>query len=390
MPQTYMQLALFPDCFTDDHFIDEELADKDTSSQPLYQDVRRILHLLQTFISTNQATRKQLLSQMKDFYTLSDDDLAVRTKAQVNADRKFREDIRFLESLGYRFKTFGKGMQTRYTLVADSGPGSIFSLDQSTLATLALLHTSFIESSPSQQSPNPSSPTTNNPFAQDILALINSIISKLSTDQRTYFQHMLQKPRILLHLHLAKDYTKHRATINTIVEALELQRWLDFDYASSNSQSTRPHHDIDPQHIEQHEGHLYLIGYHTHFSQYLEYRLDRIHNLSSHPSKFQPLQPRRLHTFTYWADDSLVKDGISHRWLSTNILKQEPYINSQNKPGKRHLIEATAYSEWRIIQQLLKYGPKVELVGPDKLRQLMAQELQKTSILYYQPPPTPN
>ncbi len=391
MQQNYKQMALFPE-YAIDGYINEEQLEEDRFSRSSYQDTRRIWQLLQILMSNAQLTRAQILSQMKDFYTLTDDDLTTHTRAQVNADRKFREDIRFLESLGYQFKTSGRGMHTLYTLVADSTPGSIFSLNQSTIATLALLYTSFIDPSPSssQPSPTPTSPTTNHPFAQDILAFIHSIINKLSPDQRTYFQRLTQKPHIQLHLNLAKDYTKYRATINTIVAALEHQRWLDFDYASSNSQTTRHHHNIDPLHIEQHDGHLYLIGYHSYPGKYLEYRLDRIYNLASHPSDSRPSQPRHPYTFTYWADESLVRDDISQRWLSTRFIKHEPYTNAQGKPAQRRLIEAAAYSDWRIIQQLLKYGPKVELIGPPELRQKMVKEIQKIYAIYHQSPPPPN
>lgn len=86
--------------------------------------------------------------------------------------------------------------------------------------------------------------------------------------------------------------------------------------------------------------------------------------------------------FSYWIDGSIAKSGLSHRWLSQTVEREEIYIDEQGKQKSRVLVRAKAYSEWRIIQQLHKYADKVELVDPPKLRERMRQEVERMYRLY--------
>ncbi|HYT41085.1 MAG TPA: WYL domain-containing protein, partial [Methylomirabilota bacterium] len=63
-------------------------------------------------------------------------------------------------------------------------------------------------------------------------------------------------------------------------------------------------------------------------------------------------------------------------WLTHTIEREESYIDEQGKTRRRVLVRAKAYSEWRIIQQLHKYGDKVELVDPPRLREWMKKEVE--------------
>src|SRR5258708_38957731 len=110
-----------------------------------------------------------------------------------------------------------------------------------------------------------------------------------------------------------------------------------------------------------------------------EYRIDRI---KAGSVKLQPRMidgERRRHPieFRFWLDSSLVKSGLSQRWLSQTIEREEAYLDEQGKPRQRVLVRATAYSDWRILQQIHRYGDKAELVDPPELREKMRQEEER-------------
>jgi len=88
---------------------------------------------------------------------------------------------------------------------------------------------------------------------------------------------------------------------------------------------------------------------------------------------------RRRHPFQFrfWLDSSIAKRGVSQRWLTQTIEHEEAYLDEHGGEQRRMLIRATAYSEWRVIQQLLRYGEKAELVEPPHLREEMRKVVKQ-------------
>jgi predicted DNA-binding transcriptional regulator YafY len=149
-------------------------------------------------------------------------------------------------------------------------------------------------------------------------------------------------------------------------------------------QGTMPHEHVDPYYIVHQDGHLYLIGYSHKTNSVLEYRIDRINaeSLKIQPDTIDVVRRRHPIEFSYWIDASIAKSGLSQRWLTHTIEREESYIDEQGKTRRRVLVRAKAYSEWRIIQQLHKYGDKVELVDPPKLREWMKKEVERMYKFY--------
>jgi predicted DNA-binding transcriptional regulator YafY len=77
-----------------------------------------------------------------------------------------------------------------------------------------------------------------------------------------------------------------------------------------------------------------------------------------------------------------VKGGLSQRWLTQTLEREEVYLDEHGRERRRVLVHATAYSEWRIIQQLLRYGDKAELVEPAHLRDQMRQVVKRMYHFY--------
>ena len=190
------------------------------------------------------------------------------------------------------------------------------------------------------------------------------------------------------------EYQPHRTTIDTINKAIERRQQLTFHYASSPpSQSTTIHSQVNPYYLVQQDGHIYLVGNSydpnsKYKNRIFEWRVDRIKGDTiqlQHGTIDASHHPQAI-TFRYWADSSLVKGELSRRWLSYEIEREE--ISGEGKQ-KRHrfLIRAEAYNEWRIIQQLHKYGDKVELIEPPELLRQMRQEVKRMYDLYFQSGP---
>ncbi len=87
--------------------------------------------------------------------------------------------------------------------------------------------------------------------------------------------------------------------------------------------------------------------------------------------------------FSCWIDRSIAKSSLSQHWLTHTIEYEETYIDEQGLRRSRILVRATAYDEQHIIQQLHKYGAKVELVEPPELRDQMRQEVERVYRLYH-------
>ncbi len=145
------------------------------------------------------------------------------------------------------------------------------------------------------------------------------------------------------------------------------------------------HEDIDPYYIVHQDGHLYLIAYSHKTDTFLEYRIDRIKedSVQLQPRMIDGKRRRRPIEFRFWLDSRLVKSGLSQHWLSQTIEREEAYLDEQGKPRRRVLVRATAYSDWRILQQIHKYGDKAELVDPPELREEMRQEVERIHKLYH-------
>lgn len=358
----------------------------DTRLEPLYENARRILRLLY-LLSGGDCTREDIFARMKDDYHASENDPPKVLAPSGRAGKMLSRDLWALRDMGYEITASGKGQATRYSLVKGSGPFSPFLFNQAEVDTLILLHTLF--ANPTRYAPvnDPlPAPAPHNPFAQQIVALIERLTATLPVKQKQYFERWVRKPFIYMNMDTVTDYLPHRETIEEIVKAISQRQQIRFEYASmEHQQGTMLHEAIDPYYIVHHDGHLYLIAYSHKTNTFLEYRVDRIKEGSM---KLQPRMidgERRRHPieFRFWLDSRLVKSGLSQRWLSQTVEREEAYLDAQGKPRRRVLVRATAYSDWRILQQIHKYGDKAELVDPPELREKMRQEVERIYKLYH-------
>lgn len=363
----------------------EEVSDEHGGSKN--EATKRILHLLR-LLSANDCTRKDIFEHLAEHYRVGTSE-GTESATSRRANKMFERDIALLEEVGYEIKRERTDTQTiRYSLVKGSGQGTTFLFSETEIDALALIHTLFADPTKyTQADPNQPLPAQppRNPFAEEVLALIERLVATLPNAQRKHFDRWVRKPYVYFNLTTVADYFPHRSTIDEIVRAISWRQQIRFEYQSKQlKQSPVTHENVDPYYITYLDGHFYLIGFIHKMNQFFEYRIDRIigSSLKIQPNMIDGARRRRPITFHYWIDGSLARSGLSKRWLTQTIEREEVYLDEKRQQRSRVLIRATAYSEWRILQQLHKYGDKAELVDPPHLRERMRQEVTRIHSFY--------
>lgn len=352
-----------------------------------HESAERIFRLLQ-FLAVNECTRKDVFERLAFYYKI-DSAVPVEHTVSRRADRMFERDIKFLEDQGFEIrKVKAHAQPTRYSLVKGSGPRPTFLFTQSEVDSLALLYNLFTDPTRYAQvdatQPLPLQPPRN-PFAEEMLSLIEKLVATLPEEQKKHFDRWVRKPFVYFNLSTVADYLPHRATIDTIVHSISARQQIQFEYMPTHSKQEITHHEnIDPYYIIYMDGHFYLIGYSHMRSQFLEYRIDRIkaENLKIQPNMIDVERRRRPIEFRFWIDGNIAKRGLSKRWLTQTLEREEVYLDEKGQERRRVLVRATAYNEWRVIQQLLKYGDMAELVEPAHLRERMRQTVRRMQGYY--------
>jgi len=363
---------------------------EDDSNGFKHEAAERLLLLLRT-LTANICTRKEIFEQLSLYYKIDDSDENALSVSHRRAKRLFERDIEFLDELGYTIEktpVVEDKRVVRYHIVLGTGPSTQFLFSQAELDALIVIYTLFTDPLKGVHShlvqPMPLQPPRH-PFSEEVLALIERFIATLPKEQRTLFDQSVRKPYIYFNITPVTDYLPYRDIIDAIVAAIVAHRSVSFLYASSRGKKTPILHErVDPYYVNHIDGHFYVIGYSYKMQTFYEYRLDRIDKVSlkQQPHVIDSLRQQHPIEFRYWADEDLVHSGLSQRWLSQVIERDEEYTDEKNKTRRRFLVRAYAYSDWRILQQLRKYAQKVVLVEPAHLRNRMRQELEQTLHLY--------
>src|SRR5258708_1790095 len=352
--------------------------------------IKRIFRLLQ-FLLANKCTSQEILARLGPYYKI--DNVAVdRDSSSRSAGRMFERDIKLLQEQGFEIqKIKAKGRPTHYSLVKGTGPAVSFLFSEEEVDVLALLNNLFTDPAKSRKHPHtgalilPAPQSLHNPFAEDILAFIKKLAATLPPAQMKHFEQRVKKPSVHLNLAAAADYLPHRTTIDIIEKAILRRQQIAFDYTAVRSkQGSVSHYHIDPYYIVHMEGHFYLIGYSNTINKFFEYRIDRIKRDSIEilPQTIDTVRQRPIVEFSYWIDGDIAKRGLSERWLTQTTEREEVYIDDEGHEKRRVLVRAKAHNEWRVIQQLLKYGDQAELVEPANLREQMRQVVARMPSFY--------
>ena len=105
----------------------------------------------------------------------------------------------------------------------------------------------------------------------------------------------------------------------------------------------------------------------------MEFRIDRLKEIELMPGKSSRRRRRATTQFTYRLSWRIASTGVSERFLNQQIDYQ--------KDGSA-IVHAEGYSEFRIIQNMLRYGEQAEIIDPPYLREKMRQVVKVMSGLY--------
>lgn len=198
----------------------------------------------------------------------------------------------------------------------------------------------------------------NDPNAEALLEALDTLAQALETPARRQFDRpeaaltTLVKPAI--------DYRPHRETLHVWEKASREMRRVRFEYQSLEQAAPVTHDKVEPYEVQYLDRHFYLIGYSPRYKGGVwEFRADRVQDLKLEPGKFATKRRRPAIQFTYMLDANIANRGLSERFANQRL---HAWIDGDA------LIQAEAYSAFRIIQDLLRYGEKAELLDPPALR----------------------
>lgn len=185
-----------------------------------------------------------------------------------------------------------------------------------------------------------------------------------------------------------KDYHRYRNIIDKINQAALEHRRLEMLYLPLRSKK-ETHRKIDPYGIRILEGTIYFIGYCHLRKDVRTFVVDRIRLLRLTEEMFQrpsdfDLEKYSRHSFKV-AHDKLyvVKVRISPLWA--RYVGEKTWHQSQKmrkNPDKSLELTYRVAGLTEIKQWVLSWGPEAEVIEPERLREMIKQDLRKALLTY--------
>ncbi|MBE3567577.1 MAG: WYL domain-containing protein [Thermogemmatispora sp.] len=347
--------------------------------------LERLLRLL-ALLRQGPCTRKQIFESLGLHYGIDREEATDDARLR-RAHRTLERDLAILEEIGVVLVRERRGRQpARYVLEDDQGLVPHWSLSDTEVECLAFLASMFTDPyrlappDPTQALPQPQ---PRHPFADEVQALIERLARQLPPRQQQRFERWARTPYVYFNVAPVMDYLPYRELIRKIARAIQQHQHIRFRYRPLSGKEVT-HQHLDPAYVIHMEGHFYLVAYHPERGQFLEFRIDRIQeqSLQIEPQLTGRTRPRQVLTFRFWLDARIAEPGLSQRWLSQVVEREEVRMNEQGQEERWILIRATAYSRWRVIQQLLRYGERAELIEPASLREEMRRIVSQMGRLY--------
>ncbi len=263
--------------------------------------------------------------------------------------RRLGRDLRALRQLGHVI-AYDRSAQTYRLCDPDR-----LTLSAADVQALALVRESFAALTPK---------------AEDVLAALARVAAALPAPQR----RLLARPApVAIRLRPAVDYTPHRHTLRLLEDALVQGRQVSFNYPDLDEGTPVRHAGVEPYELQFFDRHFYLLGLSPHSAQIMEFRLDRLRRVEVLPARAAARRQRATYAFTYRLAPRIARQGVSERFL-------DPCVEPQ--PDGSALVHAEGYSDFRILQELLRYGEQAELLSPPRLRAQMARVARALARLY--------
>jgi predicted DNA-binding transcriptional regulator YafY len=208
------------------------------------------------------------------------------------------------------------------------------------------------------------------PKSTDVLAALDKVSAALpESARRLYARHT----PLAIPLRPAVDYGAHRRTLRVLEDAVAQGRKVSFEYPALDDGTPEWHEGVEPYEVQFFDRHFYVIGFSPARPQIMEFRLDRLRRVEVLPARTARPRKRATYPFVYRLSARLARQGVSERFLNQRV---------QAQPDGSAIVHAEGYSEFRIVQDLLRYGEQAELLSPPRLRSRMARVAAALARLY--------
>lgn len=296
------------------------------------------LKALRDLLRKGEFSRSEILRLLPQYY-----------KPDSAGTRRLARDIRALREWGYTVSV--DHAKHTYTLQ----PMPFISLSDENVQALALIRETF---------------ATLTPISLDILSALEKIVAALPESQRAIYA---DQPPLTIHIKPAADYRPALGNIRLLESAIAQDRKVRFEYPALDDGQMVTHVGVEPYQVQFFDRHFYLLGFTPHDPAMLEFRVDRIQGLETMSGKTSKHRKRRMTSFTYRLSERIARNGVSERFSNQQVTLQS---------DGSAIIQAEGYSDFRIIQELLRYGEQAELMGPPELRERISGVVQAMLALY--------
>ena len=193
-------------------------------------------------------------------------------------------------------------------------------------------------------------------YAESIDSLVTRVRDFLSPALRSTLD---RKPLMRLSPPLLDNIAPHEQTLQHFRKAVFEQRRLSFIYHSP-AHAEPQRHVIEPETIEEREGHLYFEGYSPDAGHVLQFRLERVEPGSAEvlPAKFASGRKRRPLKIRYRLSPAVARFGATRRF--------ENHAETHLDDGWVEVTAETRDLFWA-SKTLLKYGENCIVLEPSEL-----------------------
>jgi len=193
-------------------------------------------------------------------------------------------------------------------------------------------------------------------YEESIASLFNRIRDFLAPSLRTALD---RKPLVRISAPILDNIAPHERTIELFRKAVFEQRRLSFMYNSPSD--PEPHrHVIEPETLEEREGHLYFEGYSPAAGQVLQFRLERVEpsTVEVMPAKFASGRKRRAMKIRYRLSPAVARFGATRRFEKhTEARLEDDWVE----------VTAETRDVFWACKTLLKYGENCVVLEPPEL-----------------------
>lgn len=208
-------------------------------------------------------------------------------------------------------------------------------------------------------------------YADSIDSLFTRVRDFLTPALRTALD---RKPALRLSPPLLDNIAPHEQTLAKFRQAVYEQRRLQFTYHSPAHPEPQ-RHVIEPETLEEREGHLYFEGYSPDAGQVLQFRLERVEPKSAEvlPAKFGAGRKRRPYHIRYKLSPAVARFGATRRFENhAETRLDDDWVE----------VTADAHDLFWASKTLLKYGENCIVLEPPELVTLLKKVVREMAKNY--------